>query len=342
MINREFKNFIIAGAGTTVLMAVIGLILSGWRAGILVLLTGSIVLLLMGVYTRQRYRELEELNDYLGSVLSGSYDLEIDTNKEGEISILRNNLYKTTVRLKTQNEQLKADQLYLASALADISHQLKTPLTSMMMMNELLENEKDQMNRKRFTDIQRQQLDKMNWLTQNLLKLSKLDAGTIVLKDETVAISDLIEESLQPFMLQMDVRAIECNVCKDSDVCDQYDTQRELYIRGDLHWTSEAVQNIIKNCLEHMDEGGTLEILAHETSLYVSLMIKDDGCGIAPEDLPHIFERFYHGKDASAESVGIGLALSKAIVEKERGKIFVTSTPGEGTAFEIRFYKAVI
>ena len=280
---------------------------------------------------KKRYEDIEKLNDYLSMVLSGNYDLEIASNEEGELSILKNNIYKTTVLLKEQNEQLRADKMYLADALADISHQLKTPLTSMMVMNDLLETQITDERPKQFIDIQKQQLDKMNWLIQNLLKLSKLDAGTVEVRNDTVSVKTVIEDSLRPFLIQMELKEI----CLQKKV-------GGMTFRGDRNWTSEALQNIIKNCLEHMQPGGTLEISTEETTLYTAIKIEDDGCGISESDLPHIFERFYHGKDASTESVGIGLALAKAIIEKERGKIFVTSTVGKGTTFEVRFYKAII
>ena len=252
-------------------------------------------------------------------------------NEEGELSILKNNIYKTTVLLKEQNEQLRADKMYLADALADISHQLKTPLTSMMVMNDLLETQITDERPKQFIDIQKQQLDKMNWLIQNLLKLSKLDAGTVEVRNDTISVKTVIEDSLRPFLIQMELKEISLEKQVE-----------EMTFRGDRNWTSEALQNIIKNCLEHMQPGGTLDISTEETTLYTAIKIEDDGCGISESDLPHIFERFYHGKDASTESVGIGLALAKAIVEKERGKIYVTSTVGKGTTFEVRFYKAII
>ena len=316
-------------------MIIAGAVVLGYIIGIAAAISWCMcsgILAALFVYdAKKRYEDIEKLNDYLSMVLSGNYDLEIASNEEGELSILKNNIYKTTVLLKEQNEQLRADKMYLADALADISHQLKTPLTSMMVMNDLLETQITDERPKQFIDIQKQQLDKMNWLIQNLLKLSKLDAGTVEVRNDTVSVKTVIEDSLRPFLIQMELKEI----CLQKKV-------GGMTFRGDRNWTSEALQNIIKNCLEHMKPGGTLEISTEETTLYTAIKIEDDGCGISESDLPHIFERFYHGKDASTESVGIGLALAKAIIEKERGKIFVTSTVGKGTTFEVRFYKAII
>ncbi len=316
-------------------MIIAGAVVLGYIIGIAAAISWCMcsgILVALFVYdAKKRYEDIEKLNDYLSMVLSGNYDLEIASNEEGELSILKNNIYKTTVLLKEQNEQLRADKMYLADALADISHQLKTPLTSMMVMNDLLETQITDERPKQFIDIQKQQLDKMNWLIQNLLKLSKLDAGTVEVRNDTVSVKTVIEDSLRPFLIQMELKEISLEKQVGG-----------MTFQGDRNWTSEALQNIIKNCLEHMQPGGTLEISTEETTLYTAIKIEDDGCGISESDLPHIFERFYHGKDASTESVGIGLALAKAIIEKERGKIFVTSTVGKGTTFEVRFYKAII
>ena len=271
------------------------------------------------------------MNDYLVKVLAGAEVPEIGSQEEGELSILRTNIYKAATMLKTQNEQLEDDKTQLATALADISHQLKTPLTSMMVMNDLLMDETDEAKREELLRTQSAQLDRMNWLIQTLLKISKLDAGTIVLKKEEAALSELVEEAVRPFLIQMDVRNIACrlDVAKEKITCDR-------------NWTIEALKNIIKNCIEHMDDGGTLSIEADDTNLFSRITIKDNGCGIPPEDLPHIFERFYKGKNAGKDSVGIGLALSKRILEGEHGEITVQSTEGVGTSFFIRIYKTII
>ena len=171
----------------------------------------------------------------------------------------------------------------------------------------------------------------MNWLIQTLLKLSKLDAGTIVLKREDVRVSDLIKEAVKPFLVQMDVKNIICR----QDISEQI-------VSCDRNWTIEALQNIIKNCIEHMDDGGTLRITTDESHLFGRITIRDNGCGIPAEDLPHIFERFYKGKNAGKDSVGIGLALSKSILEGEHGEITAESTEGVGTSFSIRIYKTII
>ena len=331
MNNREYRNTILISVVIILLAFLSGTILIGIEAGLFFLLSGTALLAVFVFYTNKRYWHITELNDYLVKVLAGAEVPEIGSQEEGELSILRTNIYKAATMLKTQNEQLEDDKTQLATALADISHQLKTPLTSMMVMNDLLMDETDEAKREELLRTQSAQLDRMNWLIQTLLKISKLDAGTIVLKKEEAALSELVEEAVRPFLIQMDVRNIACrlDVAKEEITCDR-------------NWTIEALKNIIKNCIEHMDDGGTLSIEADDTNLFSRITIKDNGCGIPPEDLPHIFERFYKGKNAGKDSVGIGLALSKRILEGEHGEITVQSTEGVGTSFFIRIYKTII
>lgn len=299
--------------------------------GVLCLLLGITATSVFLIYTNKRYKKLSELNDYLSLVQAGNYDLDINDNTEGELSILKNNLYKIITTLRTQNEMLKSDKHYLADSLADISHQLKTPLTSLMVMTDLLkESESDAKNRE-FISIIENQLEKMRWLILNLVKLSKLDADTVEFKHEATSIKNVIDESVKPFLVTLDLKGISL-----------IDNVEDFSFAGDKNWTVEAFENILKNCIEHTDKNGALTIQSKSTNIYDAVIITDNGCGIAPEDLPHIFERFYHGRNSSTDSVGIGLALAKMVLEKEKASIRVESTLGQGTTFEIRFYKAIV
>lgn len=331
MKNKEFRNMIIISAVITILAAIPVAIFLGVPAGAAVFITGVLLTVLFIVYTKNRYKKIEKLNDYLVRVLAENDTDEILDQEEGELSILKTNIYKTTSTLKYQKELLSDDKKNLAAALADISHQLKTPLTSMMVMNDLLVDEKDEDKRIEFLNTQSSQLDRMNWLIQTLLKLSKLDAGTIVLKREDIPATEIVEEAIKPFEIQFDLR----NISFESDVS-------PVNIRCDKNWTVEAIQNIIKNCIEHMEDGGQLFVSLADTNIFTQLTIKDTGCGIAADDIPHIFERFYKGKNAGKDSVGIGLALSKSILEEEQAEINVESTEGVGTRFIIKFYKTLI
>lgn len=330
MINKDAKLTIILGMAITLVLAVICFVFNK-GAGIICLVLGIV---LTGVYfynLKKRNDKINELNNYLSLMCSGNFDLKLGDNTEGEMSILKNNLYKIMTLLKSQNEELKNEKVYLADSIADISHQLKTPLTSMMVMSDLLMDENDEQKRNEFLSIIATQLDKMKWLITNLLKISKLDAGTTQFKMENVSIKDVLAQSLKPFSVSLDIRQIEV-----------INTSEDFSFKGDDNWTSEAIENIIKNCIEHTDDGGTLTFYTQMTNVYNSLFITDNGCGIAEEDLPHIFERFYHGKNSSSESVGIGLALAKTVLEKEKGDIIVNSELGKGSIFEVRFYKTIV
>ncbi|SDA77776.1 Signal transduction histidine kinase [Butyrivibrio sp. INlla18] len=329
--NKDFKVMTAVGTSITLILSVMGVIFVGIKAGIIILVTGALILAINIIFTKRRYSEIEKLNSYLEKVLSGDYAPEILDQKEGELSILKTNIYKATTTLKYQKELLTEDKVRLANAIADISHQLKTPLTSMMVMNDLLETEEDQSKRKEFLKTQSDQLDRMNWLIQTLLKLSKIDAGTITMKKEEVTAMSLVKEVMKPFEIQMELKGIKYSSF-DSD----------MKLSCDKNWTIEAIQNIVKNCIEHMEENDELTINAEETNIYKQIIVSDTGCGIAEQDLPHIFERFYKGKNAGKDSVGIGLALAKTLISSQRGDILVESTEGVGTTFYVRFFKTII
>ncbi len=330
MINDDIKKILLIGGAVTVVLSV-ACVFFHPACGIICLILGITTTSVYFVCTKKRYEKLNELNNYLSLVQSGNYDLDINDNAEGELSILKNNLYKIISTLRTQNEMLKKDKVYLADSLADISHQLKTPLTSMMVMTDLLkESESDKKNQE-FISIIENQLEKMRWLILNLVKLSKLDADTVEFKHEQTHIKSVIDESVKPFLVTLDLKGISL-----------VNSVVDFSFIGDKNWSIEAFENILKNCIEHTDINGELTISSKITSIYDAVIIKDDGCGIAPEDVPHIFERFYHGKNSSTDSVGIGLALAKMVFEKEKASVFVESTLGQGTTFEIRFYKAIV
>lgn len=314
----------------TVVSAVVCIFIQPWCALVCVL-TGLCLTAVFLVYTKKRIDKLAELNNYLSLVCSGNFELDIADNAEGELSILKNNLYKVIILLRSQNEQLKKDKVYLADSLADISHQLKTPLTSMMVMTDLISKDSDPDKRAELIGIMETQLDKMKWLITNLLKLSKLDAGTAGFKHEIFSVKEVISQSVTPFLVAMDLKGINF-----------IDMSSDFEIKGDDNWSTEAFANIIKNCLEHTERDGTITVSSEITTLYNSIIITDNGCGIAPQDLPHVFERFYHGKNSGGDSVGIGLALAKAVFENENAGISIQSRENEGTKFEIRFYKSVI
>ena len=285
------------------------------------------------LFTKWRYQEIKKLSSYLYKICLGDYSLDLRTNAEGELSILKNDLYKVTTKLSEQAELLKKDKIHLANSISDISHQLKTPLTSMMVMTDLLRSSNlSEEKRIEFTNNINNQLERIQWLVTSLLKLSKIDAGTVIFKKESVNVKALIESSLSPLLIPIDIKEQTLNIVGDNNA----------FFIGDFNWTREAIINILKNCIEHTYEKGAINIKYSQNPIYTEIVIKDNGKGIDKKDIPYIFKRFYKGKNASDDSVGIGLAMSKTIIKKQNGDIKVKSEVGSYTEFIIKFYSQII
>lgn len=311
---------------------IIGAFFLSTLAGFLALGSNLLLLFLMRMFNKKRYQKLDDLSAYLHRICTGEYSLDIRDNEEGELSILKNEIYKVTLRLSEQSELLKKDKIYLADAISDISHQLKTPLTSMLMMTELLESpDLPEDKRLTFTRSIKKQLERIEWLVSSLLKLSKIDAGTIQFKKESVEVKKLVSKAAEPLSIPMELRQQQLIIEGDDAV-----------FIGDFNWSCEAVLNILKNCMEHTQVGGEISVNTVENPLYTEVVIVDNGEGMDPEDVPNIFKRFYRGKNAGSESVGIGLAMARSIIVQQNGDITVKSEKGKGTSFRIRFYKKVI
>lgn len=224
------------------------------------------------------------------------------------------------------------DKALLANHMADISHQLKTPLTSMMLMTDLLQdNNLPADKRNQFTSKISTQLVRIEWLVSSLLTISKLDAGVIKMKSINVLGKDLIKSSLEPLLISLEIRNISYTI-----------TGGEINLYCDKHWTTEALINILKNCMEHSKNGGHLDIAITDNPLYSEISISDTGLGISKEDLPHVFTRFYRGGNSSDDSVGIGLSMSRSIIKNQAGDITVESELGMGSTFYIKLYKSVV
>lgn len=329
--NKEYRRMISVmtailciGTGITCMISLV--------AGVSVLICGLILILVSMLFTRQRYKELEELSAYLRRIYSGDYSLDIRDNMEGELSILKNEIYKVTLILSKQAQALQKEKEQLADAISDISHQLKTPLTSMMVMTDLLNKEDlSPDKRKEFTKNLEHQLNRMEWLLTSLLKLSRLDAGTVQFKKEPVNVQELMQKAIRPILIPMELKEQAFQIQGDFDT---------TFI-GDMGWTAEALINILKNCVEHTGIGGEISVRFSENPIYTEITINDNGSGIDKEDIPYIFKRFYRGKNASEDSVGIGLAMAKSIINGQNGDISVTSREHRGTSFMIKFYKQV-
>ena len=301
------------------------------RAGLTAVVLSMLLMLIFCIGTYKRYRRIASLADAINQVLHGDNSIDFDNYSEGELSILHSEIYKMTVRLREQQQKLLSDKEYLADSLADISHQIRTPLTSINLLVERLSASglSDEC-RHQLTNELYELLDRIDWLITTLLKISKLDAGTVQFNKETVSLVVLINKSCAPLLIPIELRGQELIIR----------TEGNFY--GDSAWTSEAVGNIVKNCMEHTPDGGKIEIEAAENALYSEIIIKDNGTGISPEDLPHIFERFYKGKDSDGKSFGIGLALSRTIIAEQKGTVKAENRKNTGAMFTLRFYKGTV
>ena len=292
--------------------------------------TGFVLLLVR--YQRAVSAQVAGLSAYLRRIDAGDYALDLRDNGESSFSLLKNDLYKITVRLREQAELLQKDKTALSNLIADISHQIKTPLTSMGVLADLLAEDPPEEDRRAFVERLSAQLGRIQWLVAALLKLARLDAGTTAFKSEPVEVRRLIERALEPLQIPLEIKNQGLEVHGDDGAS----------FTGDFNWSAEALTNVVKNCVEHTPEGGKIEISYGANALYAEIIVSDDGEGIASHDLPNVFNRFYRGANAGESSVGIGLALAKAIFNAQGGDIAVRSQHGVGTSFEIRLFRGVV
>ena len=328
--NKELRISLVLLSLATALLTLIGLSLSV-TTGVLILISGLIAIAIHLSTEYYRYRKLQKLSSDLDQLLIDGIPLPIRDYQEGELSILANHIQKLTLRLIESAEVVEKEKKHLADSLADISHQLRTPLTSMNLTTSMLRDpELSTEKRMELTGELRRLLTRTDWLVETLLKISKLDAGTVKLAQKKISVRQLIDQAAAPLAIPMDLRNQTLTVhCM------------EEYVKCDLVWTAEAMGNILKNCMEHTPESGTITVTASETALYTQIEVTDTGSGFDPKDIPHLFERFYKGSNASENSYGIGLALARTVITSQNGT--VQATNGEcGAKFVIKFYKQVI
>ena len=295
------------------------------------LFTGGSFLVVLLIYLRHRQREIGKLCSYMDEVRRGNFSLDVSHNRDDELSSLKNELYKLTVFLREQAKLATDNRAALADAVADISHQLKTPLTSVtVLVDDLWENQDmEPAVRKRFLREISSQLSGVSWLIATLLKISRLDAGVVELENRPLFVKSLMEKVYRKLELSAEWRQVELRL----------DIPGEIWIRGDEQWLTEAFLNLVKNAVEHSKAGGEVLVAAEENDVYTLITVKDHGEGICPEEQKHLFERFYRGRSAGADSVGIGLSLAKEIITRQEGYITVESGKEGGTVFLIKFIK---
>ncbi|WP_461613973.1 sensor histidine kinase [Clostridium sp. Marseille-QA1073] len=326
--NREFQQFailfsLIAAATVTLGFAINRL------AGILAIASTAAFGTAFFVFTKAKYKSIAQISDQIDLVLHNADHLYIGESDEGELSILQSEITKMTLRIREQNDALKKEKEHLADSLADIAHQLRTPLTSVTLILSLLENNPNEDERKDLIRETEELLVRMDWLITSLLKLSRLDAGIVVFQKEQIDVNNLISAALHQLLIPMELHniALEINVPKG------------INILGDSNWLSEALQNIFKNCMESAGDNGKIDIVCEDNLLFTEVTIHDSGAGFKKEDLPYLFNRFYRGKNSSTAGYGIGLALCKIIITRQGGTITAKNHPQGGAIFAIRFPK---
>lgn len=293
------------------------------------IITILIMLLIFLNFNKKKDKEINKITKCIEQINRKNYKLELDDMSEDELSILKNEIYKTTITLKEAAENSNKEKLELKDSLSDISHQLKTPLTSILIIldNLIDDPEMDKDTREDFIKDIKREINSINFLVQSILKLSKLDTNTINFIEEETELKKLINQAIENVSMLSDLRNVNINLKIKSNPV----------IKCDFKWQVEAMSNILKNCIDHSNENSEVTVTIEDNKVYSKITIKDNGSGIDKNDLPHIFERFYKGKNATPDSIGIGLSLSKRIIEEDNGKITVKSDES-GTTFIIKYF----
>lgn len=299
---------------------------------LLLVLIGGGILIVFIRYQSGRDRQIRQLTEYIRQIEQGVYALNPEENAEDELSGLKNELYKIMVMLKEAAELSGRQKKALADSVSDISHQLKTPLTSVMVLLDNLSDGEhmEETTRRRFLSEITRQITNVNWLVATLLKLSRLDAGVVEFQRQEISVEDLMEEVTDNLAIMAEWKQITL----------QRKGTIGVTIWGDAHWLGEALTNLIKNAVEHSPSNASVLIQVEDNTVYTAISVIDFGEGITEEEQKHIFERFYRAKSAKKDSVGIGLALCKEIVERQNGYISISSEPGAGTEFKMKFLKS--
>ena len=284
------------------------------------------------VFTKNRYNRINTLTETIDKILHGNDKINIKSFGEGELSILESDVQKMLIRLRDQKDKLEKDRTFLADSIADISHQLRTPLTSINLILSLIEA--PDITEERRGELLRELsklITKTEYLVSVLLKISKLDAGTVQFEKKETDLDSLVRKSAEPLLIPMDIKNQKLSINVDN-----------IYLDCDFAWCLEAFGNILKNCTEHTPENGSITVTATDTPIFTEVVITDTGKGFDEEDIPHIFERFYKGKNSSKESFGIGLNLAKMIITAHNGTVKARNSQSGGAKFIIRFYKQVV
>lgn len=325
--NREIRQFAGLFLIITAAAAAAGAFLIAPAAGTLFLIPAACYGAAFFSFIRERYRRIARMSEQIDQVLHDQERLYVAEEEEGELSILQSEIGKMTLRIREQNRALQREKEHLADSLADIAHQLRTPLTSVNLILSLLEGNPEGERRKELFMEMEDLLARVDSLITSLLKLSRLDAGIVVFRREPVEVKALLDAALYPLRIPMDLHDVTVRTEIPDAVC----------IEGDADWLAQAVQNIVKNCMESAGDHGTIEITCEDTPLFTGLRIHDSGPGFDEDETYRLFERFYRGKDTKTSGYGIGLALSKSIITGQGGTVRARNHPQGGAVFLIRF-----
>lgn len=330
--NPEIKQSLICHLVLTALAVSLGL-LHDATTGLLLLSFSFLYIALHYAFTWIRYQKLNQLSHELDAMLHNNTPVRFEKYQEGELSILENELSKMTLRLREQALALSNDKKLLADSMADISHQIRSPLTaSNLILTLLREQDLPVLRRKQLLQELTQLLSRIDWLVESLLKMSKMDAGTVLFQHEPISVPKLVQNASEPLLIPMELRE------QSLSIENHYDLSNPPQFLGDLSWTTEAVLNILKNCMEHTPAGGNIQVSFSQNAIFTEIIIEDNGPGFDPEDLPHLFERFYKGKNSLDHSVGIGLAFARMIVTSQNGTLKAENRPEGGARFILKFY----
>ena len=316
---------IIIGAGICVYISV--------PCAVVLIVASIIILGIHAVEMLLRKKRVLEMCKEIDSILMDAERFRISDYSESELSLLEAEINKMTIKLREQNAKISETNLLLKESMEDISHQLRTPLTSMMLLVDMLHDPQlGSSERRQYINEIGQLNDHMKWLIETLLSLSRLEAGAVTFNKEHISCSELVRNTAERFMISAEVKGVEIIT----------ETEGEPYIDCDIRQTSEAIGNLLKNCIEHTDAGGTIKIHCYDNAIYSGIEISDTGCGFTEEEIPHVFERFYRNGEREKSGFGIGLAYSRKVIVSQNGSIQAKNTASHGALFDIRFYKTII
>ena len=292
-------------------------------------LAGGAILAVGCSYFKKQNQVMEQAVSQLQAYLDGDHNARIECDEEGELYRLFHTVNSMAAVLNAHADNELREKEFLKNTISDISHQLKTPLAALNIYNGLLQDGDMELSAvKEFTDLSEQELDRIEILVQNLLKITKLDAGAIVLEKATENVADMMRDIELHFAYRARQEKKEI-ILSGSD---------HLSLFCDRDWLNEAIDNIVKNAFDHTESGATIRVAWNELPSGVQIVITDNGCGIHPEDIHHIFKRFYRSRfSKDKQGIGLGLPLAKAIVEAHNGTIEVDSELGIGTTFTMNF-----